>query len=59
MNVGISVSRVGGNAQVPAMKKVAGGLRRTLPRSASSRPLPSWGPTSTPPPRGPWTAAIA
>src|SRR5438128_5042502 len=27
MNVGISVSRVGGNAQVPAMKKVAGGLR--------------------------------
>src|SRR5271157_4869269 len=32
MNVGISVSRVGGNAQVPAMKhkKVAGGLRLAL-----------------------------
>jgi F-type H+-transporting ATPase subunit alpha len=30
MNVGISVSRVGGNAQVPAMRKVAGGLRLDL-----------------------------
>jgi len=30
MNIGISVSRVGGNAQVPAMKKVAGGLRLDL-----------------------------
>ncbi len=30
MNAGISVSRVGGNAQVPAMKKVAGGLRLDL-----------------------------
>ena len=32
MNVGISVSRVGGNAQIPAMKhkKVAGGLRLAL-----------------------------
>jgi F-type H+-transporting ATPase subunit alpha len=30
MNVGISVSRVGGNAQVKAMKKVAGGLRLDL-----------------------------
>lgn len=30
MNVGISVSRVGGNAQVSAMKKVAGGLRLDL-----------------------------
>jgi F-type H+-transporting ATPase subunit alpha len=27
VNAGISVSRVGGSAQVPAMKKVAGGLR--------------------------------
>lgn len=27
INVGISVSRVGGSAQIPAMKKVAGGLR--------------------------------
>ncbi len=29
-NVGISVSRVGGAAQVPAMKRVAGGLRLAL-----------------------------
>jgi F-type H+-transporting ATPase subunit alpha len=30
MNVGISVSRVGGAAQIKAMKKVAGGLRLDL-----------------------------
>src|SRR5881398_2480732 len=30
INVGISVSRVGGKAQIPAMKKVAGGLRLDL-----------------------------
>ncbi len=30
INVGISVSRVGGNAQTKAMKKVAGGLRMDL-----------------------------
>ncbi|MDR1382971.1 MAG: F0F1 ATP synthase subunit alpha [Planctomycetaceae bacterium] len=30
MNIGISVSRVGGSAQVPAMKQVAGGLRLDL-----------------------------
>jgi len=30
MNVGISVSRVGGKAQIPAMKRVAGGLRLDL-----------------------------
>ncbi|MEE8451939.1 MAG: F0F1 ATP synthase subunit alpha, partial [Thermoguttaceae bacterium] len=30
MNVGISVSRVGGAAQVPAMKKVAAGMRLDL-----------------------------
>jgi len=30
MNAGISVSRVGGKAQVKAMKKVAGGLRLDL-----------------------------
>jgi F-type H+-transporting ATPase subunit alpha len=30
IDVGISVSRVGGKAQVPAMKKVAGGLRLDL-----------------------------
>lgn len=30
VNVGLSVSRVGGNAQIPAMKKVAGTLRLEL-----------------------------
>ncbi|MDP6931635.1 MAG: F0F1 ATP synthase subunit alpha [Myxococcota bacterium] len=30
VNVGISVSRVGGSAQVPAMKQIAGALRLTL-----------------------------
>jgi F-type H+-transporting ATPase subunit alpha len=30
VDVGISVSRVGGNAQIPAMKSVAGGLRLQL-----------------------------
>ena len=30
VNVGISVSRVGGNAQVPTMKKIAGSLRLDL-----------------------------
>ena len=30
LNVGISVSRVGGNAQIGAMKKVAGGMRLDL-----------------------------
>ncbi|MCO6048150.1 F0F1 ATP synthase subunit alpha [Aeoliella sp. ICT_H6.2] len=30
MNAGISVSRVGGNAQIKAMKKVAGGMRLDL-----------------------------
>jgi F-type H+-transporting ATPase subunit alpha len=30
VNAGISVSRVGGSAQIPAMKKVAGGLRIQL-----------------------------
>ncbi|MBM4060115.1 MAG: F0F1 ATP synthase subunit alpha [Planctomycetes bacterium] len=30
VNAGISVSRVGGNAQIPAMKKIAGGLRIQL-----------------------------
>src|SRR5213078_1424356 len=30
VDVGISVSRVGGNAQIPAMKSIAGGLRLDL-----------------------------
>jgi F-type H+-transporting ATPase subunit alpha len=47
INVGISVSRVGGNAQVKAMKKIAGSLRLDLAAPASSRPSPSWAPSST------------
>ena len=48
INVGISVSRVGGNAQIKAMKEIAGSLR-TLPirgtrrgRVAGSPRFPSW-----------------
>ena len=42
INVGISVSRVGGNAQTKAMKKVAGRLRldlASLPRAGGLRPV--------------------
>ena len=41
INVGISVSRVGGNAQTKAMKKIAGSLQAGpggLPRAGSLRP---------------------
>ena len=38
INVGISVSRVGGNAQTPAMKKVAGKLRLDLAQYRTSAP---------------------
>jgi F-type H+-transporting ATPase subunit alpha len=39
VNVGISVSRVGGSAQIAAMKKIAGGLRSTgaVPRARGLR----------------------
>jgi F-type H+-transporting ATPase subunit alpha len=47
VNVGISVSRVGGSAQVKAMKKIAGSLRLDLARSASWRRSPSSAPSST------------
>jgi hypothetical protein len=53
VNVGISVSRVGGSAQIKAMKKVAGRHCVSTSRStASSRPSPSSDPTSTPPRSG-------
>jgi len=44
INVGISVSRVGGDAQTKAMKKVAGGLRLDLAqfRSLASRNSVRW-----------------
>ena len=41
MNVGISVSRVGGNAQIKAMKKVAGGLRLARRNSANWKRSPN------------------
>ena len=49
MNAGISVSRVGGAAQVKAMKNVAGGLRLDLGGvSVNWKRLPSWERISTP-----------
>ena len=49
MNVGISVSRVGGAAQIKAMKKVAGAdCVWTWRRSASWKRSPSWARTWTP-----------
>ena len=60
VNVGISVSRVGGNAQIKAMKKVAGlAAPRPRRRSASWRPSRSSAPTSTPRRRRSSTAASA
>ena len=57
VNVGISVSRVGGNAQIKAMKKVAGTLKIAQARrsSASWSRSPSLVATSTPLPRAPST----
>src|SRR3989441_5445 len=51
VNVGISVSRVGGNAQVKAMKKVAAPLRPPRSRSSSPTPPPTaiWTPSPSPP----------
>lgn len=46
VDVGISVSRVGGDAQTKAMKQVAGNLRLTSLRTRSSLALPSLAPTS-------------
>src|SRR5450432_2737740 len=41
INVGISVSRVGGNAQTKAMKSIAGSMRLDLAQYRELRPLPS------------------
>ena len=59
INVGISVSRVGGDAQIRAMKKVAGRLRLDLAPTASSRPSRSSAPSSTRPRRTSSPAASA
>ena len=53
INVGISVSRVGGNAQITPMRKVAGPLKRRCRSTANSRRSPSSAPTSTPTPARP------
>ena len=49
INVGLSVSRVGGSAQIKAMKQVAGTMRLDLSPSS----VPTW----TRPPRPNWNAA--
>ncbi len=60
INVGISVSRVGGAAQVKAMKQVAGNMRVSSWRSTASwRPSLSSAPISTRPPRRRWLSASA
>ena len=43
INVGISVSRVGGNAQTKPMKKVAGGLRLELSQFRSLEAFAQFG----------------
>src|ERR1700690_3500383 len=57
INVGQSVSRVGGSAQVKAMKKVAGQLRLSLSQFVTWRRSRPSRRTSTPPPAPSWTAA--
>ena len=47
VDVGISVSRVGGNAQIGAMKQVAGGLRLDLAAFRDWKRSPSSAPNST------------
>ena len=43
VNVGISVSRVGGSAQIPAMKQIAGALRLTLAQYRELRAFAQFG----------------
>jgi len=50
VNAGISVSRVGGSAQIKAMRQIAASCASTSPSIASSPPSPSSAPTSTGPP---------
>ena len=47
VNPGISVSRVGGDAQIKAMKKVAGSLKLLYSHTASCKALPSLAPIWT------------
>ena len=57
INVGISVSRVGGNAQIGPMKKVAGRIKLELSQYRDLRPSRSSAPTSTPTRSARWPAA--
>ena len=60
MNVGISVSRVGGNAQIKAMRQVAGRMRLISPNIAISQPSPNSAPSNSTKPRKPnYSAARA
>ena len=59
LNVGISVSRVGGSAQIRAMRKVAGPLKLELAQYRDLEAFASSAPSSTPPPSGRWRAAHA
>jgi hypothetical protein len=52
INVGISVSRVGGNAQIGPMRRSPGGSSSSSPSTASSRRSRSSAPSSTPTPSG-------
>ena len=55
INVGISVSRVGGSAQPKAMKKVAGSLRLNLAQFRELEAFAAFGSTSTRPRRPSWS----
>jgi len=57
VNVGISVSRVGGAAQTKATKKVAGQLKLALAQYPRWRRSPSSAATWTRPPRSSWQTA--
>ena len=59
INVGISVCRVGGNAQTKAMKKIAGSLRLDLAAYRELEAFASSAPNWTRPRRPSWTAAPA
>ena len=59
LNVGISVSRVGGSAQHKAMQQVSGRSAWTSPSTASWRRSPPSVPTWTRPPRRRWSAVSA
>jgi len=59
INAGISVSRVGGAAQIKAMKKIAGSLRLELAQYASWPRSRSSDRTWTRPRRRRWSAACA